>query len=1060
MDFKKLFVLVVCAFLLGSPVFTADGWAFMNSGTTGGAGGTPPLEPPQVNWTQRYNGTANKSDYAKDIAVDSNGNVIVSGYVKNASTNYDFVTIKYTPDGNIAWTQTYNSSDSYADFAIAMAIDANSNIIVAGYSYTATNYDGIIIKYNSSGSQLWAQKYNYSASSADYFYDVAIDPNGNIYAVGKKDKDCLVVKYTPNGTFSWATTYNGTVNGWDILYSIGIDNSGNVYACGETAGTGTNQDCLTLKYSPSGALLWAKSYDGPANGWDMLEAIALDSAGNVYVTGSVETATDSNYITIKYSPDGNSPWTASYSGTATGWDEAHAIAVTSDSNVVVTGYSQSTTSADAATVKYNSQTGEQLWAARYNGAGNSTDYADAIATDRLGNVYVHGRSTETSSTDYLTICYDSDGMQQWKMNYNGPASLTDIGTAIASDNGIIYVTGYSMAADGTYDYATIRYTQHNYCPGDMTGDLNYDCTVNFLDFAIMADNFYSGGAADFDALIEIADAWLGCGLLIPGDCPAATPAASDANSPQNLMVPPMGWDDTQIILIWNKPVNYSQVTDYRVYQNGTALGLSGRFDTTRAKLYYIVTGLTPNTIYTFTVRSVLSGTGESDNSNICIKTTTATPTVLNIANPPYNASNDGITKNTAAIQQAINDCPAGGVVYVPAGGTGYLTGGIYLKSNMTLKVDGTLIGAEGSEATDYLQTSLRVPYYAGGNNFMGLVNAYNNYTDPTSAGKPYILQNIRICGSGTISGDIHDPGIGKHVHTHVGTNEWLILGGDDVADAHIGDMITIKGVTNFYIGGWGSGTLTLQRPPEHTMFVSYCNGVTLNALNVTTYDLHNADGIDLATSDTAYIFNSTFDTGDDCINMNAGQGQEGVDENVPVQNVRVFDCSTNHGHGGYVIGSFTAAWVQDSLVEDCFFKNTDVSNGIGIRMKASPESGGGARRITCRDIRISGPSQQGILLNNSYTPSAGYTSAGPGQFSYNTFKNISVTTTGDSIYIYGLSGIPHTNNTFYNITGNKAASLNWCTNSTFSYITVTAWSPYTNCSGNIDGGNNSPDPPF
>ena len=561
-------------------------------------------------------------------------------------------------------------------------------------------------------------------------------------------------------------------------------------------------------------------------------------------------------------------------------------------------------------------------------------------------------------------------------------------------------------------------------------DLNGDYIVNFREFSVFANNWQLN----------------------------YTPTAT---SPQNLMVPPMGWDDTQVILIWSKPVDYSQVTDYIVYKDGVALGLSGRFDINRAKLYYIVTGLSADTLYSFTVKSVnISGT-EIGTSNTCSVITTVTPTVLNIADPPYNAVNNGTTLNTTVIQQAIDDCPVGGVVLVPAGGTGYLTGGIYLKSNMTLKVDGTLIGACGSEATDYLQTSLRLPYYKGGNNFMGLVNAYNNYTDPASAGKPYILENIRICGSGTISGDIHDPGIGKHVHTHVGTNEGTIIGDD----ARIGDMITIKGVTNFYLGGWGTGTLTLIRPPEHTMFISYCNGVTVNALNVSTYDLHNGDGLNLATSDTAYIFNSSFDTGDDCINMNAGQGLMGVQENVPCQNVRVFDCSTNHGHGGYVIGSFTAAWVQDSLIEDCFFKNTDVSYGIAIRMKTGNNNGGGGRRITCRDIRISGPSQQGILLDSTYNADIYYGNGGAGQFSNNTFKNITSTSTGETIKVNGWPGPtppakPHTNNTFYNITGNKAASLTYCTNSTFNYCTVEgtpAWVFGTGTSG-LSGTGNSPQP--
>ena len=1042
MDFKKLFVVVVCALLLGSPVLDR-------------AGGTPPLEPPQVSWTRGYNGIANGSDYAKDIAVDSAGDVIVSGYAKNTGTDYDFVTRKYTPDGNTVWTKTYNRSGSYPDYAMAIAIDADSNIVVAGFSYNTTGgYDGIIVKYNSSGIQLWAKTYNYSGSSNDRFYDVAADANGNIYAVGKTGNNGLIVKYTPNGSIAWTKTYNGPANGGDYFYKLAIDSNGNVYACGESTGIGTGQNCLTLKYSPSGTLLWAKTYNGSANGWDLLEAIALDSAGNVYVTGSVETATDSNYVTIKYSPAGNLLWTAFYTATATGWDESYAIAVTSDSNIVVTGYSQSTTSVDAATVKYNSQTGSQLWATRYNGAGNSTDYAEAIATDRLGNVYIHGRSAETGSTNYLTICYDSNGMQRWKMNYNGPASLTDIGSAIASDNGIVYVTGCGMAADGTYDYATIRYTQHNYCPGDMTGDLNGDCTVNFFDFALLAES-YVASQNDYLTLNDIADTWLECGFLIPEECFVATPATPDANSPQNLMVPPMGWDDTQIILIWSKPVDYSGVTDYRVYQNGTALGLSGRFDTTRPKLYYIVTGLIPNTTYTFTVKSVLSGTGESAAGNICVKTTANTPAVF--YPETYGAAANGVTKDTAAIQAAINACTTGGKVHLRAGKT-FLSGAIFLKSNMTLQIDGTLLGSNA--IADYPYTSLRFPYYASGNNYMGLVNAYYDYTNPNSAGKPYgTITNVRICGSGVINGcqgySASNPNtITGHGNTTLGAAEAALH-----EETNRGDMVTIKGVNQVYVGGWG-GTLTLVYPAEHTIFISYCNGVTVADVNCDTYDIHNGDGINLCTSDTAYIFNSKFDTGDDCINMNAGQGQEGVDDGYPDQNIRVFDCSTDRGHGGYVIGSFTAAWVQDSLIEDCFFKNTDVSNGIGIRMKASPESGGGARRITCRDIRISGPSQQGILLNNSYTPSAGYTSAGPGQFSGNIFKNITVSSTGVSIFVNGLAGTPHTNNIFDHITGNKAASLNYCTNSTFSYITVTAWSPYTNCSGNINGGNNSPAPPF
>jgi len=497
MDFQMFFIIAVCLCAVSGFVFAAG---------------------PQIDWTARYNGQANSNDYATDMAIDLNGFVYVSGYAKNIGTNEDFVTIKYSPDGNTIWTRMYDRHDGSDDRAEAIAIDANSNIIVAGWSKlpTSLNYDGAVVKYNSAGTELWKTTYGPIASD-DKFFDVAADAGGNIYVVGTINGDGLIIKYTPDGNTAWVKTYDGTGSSYDALYKVAIDGSGNIYACGETAGTGTGQDCLIVKYSPDNTLLWMDTYNGSANRWDLLKAITLDSAGNVYVTGSVETVSDSNYVTMKYSPVGSRLWTAFYTGTATGSDESRAIAVSSDGNVVVTGYSEGAASVDAATVKYNSATGAQVWASRYNGAGNSTDYAQAIAADNFGNVYIHGTSVETGSADYLTICYDSNGAEKWKMNYNAN-SLADIGSAqIIVDNNNMYVTGYSMASANNYDYVTIKYVIANLCPVPPAGDLNGDCQVNFLDLAVFA-NSYAGWETGYLTLKDIADTWLDCGLANQGDC--------------------------------------------------------------------------------------------------------------------------------------------------------------------------------------------------------------------------------------------------------------------------------------------------------------------------------------------------------------------------------------------------------------------------------------------------------------------------------------------------------------------------------------------------------------
>ena len=571
-------------------------------------------------------------------------------------------------------------------------------------------------------------------------------------------------------------------------------------------------------------------------------------------------------------------------------------------------------------------------------------------------------------------------------------------------------------------------------------------------FAGLYGDFTGGGTVEMNDLRNLCASWLvtdynqSVGTDLDGDrivnFNEFSAFANNWRLEFQLMVPPMAYDDTRLILIWTKPADYSDVASYNVYKGGLPLG-----NTT--KLFYNVTGLTANTVYSFTVKSVNSGGTELASSNTCSITTANTPAVF--YPEAYGAKANGTANDTNSIQKAINACTAGGKVHLQTGKT-FLSGAIFLKSNMTLQIDGTLLGS--SAEPNYPFTSLRFPYYASGNNYMGLINAYYDHYNAASAGKPYgSITNVRICGSGVINGCYGKSASSPHTviggDTPLGTAELAVHGS---SRNNRGDLVTVKGVNQVYVGGWG-GPLTLVYPAMHTIFLSYCNGVTVADVNCDTYDISNGDGINLCTSDTAYIFNSKFDTGDDCINMNAGQGQDGVDDGYSDQNIRVFNCTTDRGHGGYVIGSFTAAWVQDSLIEDCTFKNYDTSYGIGIRMKTGKSNGGGGRRILCRDIAITGCSKQGILLDTHYNQTD-YGNAGPGQFSYNTFKNTSVISTGASIDVNGWEGPtppakPQTQNVFENITGNKKANLKYCTNSDFIDVNVPSWTVGLGCSGNM-----------
>ena len=213
--------------------------------------------------------------------------------------------------------------------------------------------------------------------------------------------------FTQVVTEEWVARYNGPANSYDDARGIALDSLGNVYVTGNSRESGTRNDYATIKYDSAGNELWVARYNGPANSYDVANDIAVDSSGNVYVTGrSVGSGTLSDYATIKYDSDGNELWVARYNGPGNYIDCAYGIALDSLGNVYVTGESHgSGTVGDYATIKYDSA-GNELWVARYNGPGNSYDYATGIALDSSGNVYVTGNSRESGTrNDYATIKY-------------------------------------------------------------------------------------------------------------------------------------------------------------------------------------------------------------------------------------------------------------------------------------------------------------------------------------------------------------------------------------------------------------------------------------------------------------------------------------------------------------------------------------------------------------------------------------------------------------------------------------------------------------------------------
>jgi exo-poly-alpha-galacturonosidase len=491
---------------------------------------------------------------------------------------------------------------------------------------------------------------------------------------------------------------------------------------------------------------------------------------------------------------------------------------------------------------------------------------------------------------------------------------------------------------------------------------------------------------------------------------AQSSADAEIAPPQNIMVPPLAVDDQSITLIWSKPSDYANVVGYKVYQDGTLVSQTKKLS------YSAKESIEPAKAYEFFVTAVDANGNESSPSNKITVSTLPKMDVFDVTD--YGAVGDGKTVDTIAIQKAIYACSKGGKVLLPKGKT-FLSGALFLKGDMTLQIEGTLQGID--DAAHYPLASTRFPYYQSGNNFMGLINAYT-----AAYGS---LQNIRICGSGTVNGSSDPVGSIRRPQpdTKLGKQQVAASYGDDSDRA---DMILTKGIDGLYISG-----LTMVNPAMHTLFISYSKNITVDGIYVDTYDIHNADGINLCTSENAYIFNSYFDTGDDCINFNAGVGEGGVKEGYTTKNVRVFNNICKRGHGGAVFGSFTAAWFEDFLVEDCIFDGTD----RGLRFKTGLKQGGGARNILCRDIEMKNIVKDAIFFDSTYGCS--YPSGGAGQFKDIVVKNVTCTDTkGYGIYINGSPGTEHDTITLQNITidtANKGgAYLKHCRNIKFTDVVI------------------------
>jgi len=346
---------------------------------------------------------------AKGVAIDSQGNILVTGYASYYST-MSYITVKYTNSFVQIDSVTYNSPSE--DMPTGIAVDSHDNIIVTGNTYNGSNYDWYTIKYSSRMQVLTSATED--RGNNDLSGRIAVDKDDNIIIAGwtnnGTDNDFLIVKYNNDLVVQSSATYDNGNN--EIPQGVAVDAEGNIFVNGTRYGVGP-ADNFTIKYNPALEVVTSALYFGEH--YDVAGGVAVDSQGNVIAVGKTDIPKndglefDYGYKILKYDNDLQLLESEVFTSGITNPDAVHGVAVDREDNVIVVGYKENTKTSvdnDYVTFKYNEFLILQS-SAVYD--GGSEDHAEAVAVDRNNNIVVTGMKNISETPyedDFFTIMYD------------------------------------------------------------------------------------------------------------------------------------------------------------------------------------------------------------------------------------------------------------------------------------------------------------------------------------------------------------------------------------------------------------------------------------------------------------------------------------------------------------------------------------------------------------------------------------------------------------------------------------------------------------------------------
>ena len=268
-------------------------------------------------WVKRYAGPAGSDDYAGDLGVSPDGSRVFVTGDSYGSTGYpDYATVAYDAStGSQLWVMRYDGPGNVGDFTYDLEVSPDgSAVFVTGGSVgpSGSGGDYATVAYDAStGSQLWAKSYNGPANDSDFAIGLGVSPEGStVFVTGNSigstsDYDYATVAYNAStGSRLWAKRYNGPRDDIDDATALGVSPDGSsVFVTGFSTGPMGDFDYATLAYdATTGSQLWVRRYNGPVHGHDWANALGVSPDGStVFVAGSSTSRKNLDYATVAYS---------------------------------------------------------------------------------------------------------------------------------------------------------------------------------------------------------------------------------------------------------------------------------------------------------------------------------------------------------------------------------------------------------------------------------------------------------------------------------------------------------------------------------------------------------------------------------------------------------------------------------------------------------------------------------------------------------------------------------------------------------------------------------------